>query len=283
MLPLTFKVYLTLRGFTRKIRKPKFAYKLELDKRAKFVLGAILLTAIFLLGNLTSGPTFKKALFLGVFCPLFIVFSLWREIMGSKFFLVLILPTFFSVFSFCFVYNLILPIWVKILFSAFFGLGIYSIFLTVNIFSICLEKMIPLFRAAQAVGFLFTVITSLFAFSFVLLLRLSFWQNGLLVGLISFPLIFQALWSASPKQGIGKKLLIISFILSLVMGELALAISFWPVVSTLGALFLVSALYALVGINQLYLSERLNRKRVLEYTSIAVIVLILMTVTTRWG
>lgn len=143
--------------------------------------------------------------------------------------------------------------------------------------------MIPLFRAAQTVGFLFTVITSLFAFSFILFLRLSYWQNGLWVGLISFPLIFQALWSVNPKQKVGKRLLILSLALALAIGELAAAISFWPVVSTLGALFLVSVLYALVGIGQLYLSQRLSRRRVIEYASIAVIILILMTMSTRWG
>jgi len=38
-----------------------------------------------------------------------------------------------------------------------------------------------------------------------------------------------------------------------------------------------------VGINQLYLTHRLNRRRIIEYASIAVIVLILMTVSTKWG
>jgi len=260
-------------------KRPKFA----LDKRAKFVIGAVFLTTIFLWGNLTSGPAFTKALFLGIFCALVVIVSLWQEITGPKFFLVLILPSFFSVFSLYFVRGLTLPLFIKMLSPLFFGLGIYSIFLTVNIFSICLEKMIPLFRAALAVGFLFTVITSLLAFSFILFLRLSFWRNGLLVGLVSFPLALQALWSVNPKQGVGKRLFIISFILSLAIGELALTISFWPVVPILGALFLVSAFYALVGINQLYLSGRLKRRRVIEYVSIAAVVLILMVITTRWG
>lgn len=241
------------------------------------------MTIVFLWGNLTPGPVFERVLFLGILCSSCVVLSLCREIKRSNFFLVLILPVFFSVFFFCFVNGLTLPLPFKAFSPLFFGLGIYSIFLTINIFNICLERMIPLFRAAQTVGFLFTVITSLFAFSFILFLRLSYWQNGLWVGLISFPLIFQALWSVNPKQKVGKRLLILSLALALAIGELAAAISFWPVVSTLGALFLVSVLYALVGIGQLYLSQRLSRRRVIEYASIAVIILILMTMSTRWG
>lgn len=278
-------VLISLSRFWRSLakRKPKLTTKIVLDKRVKFVLGAVLLTIVFLWGNLTPGPVFERVLFLGILCSSCVVLSLCREIKRSNFFLVLILPVFFSVFFFCFVNGLILPLPFKAFSPLFFGLGIYSIFLTINIFNICLERMIPLFRAAQTVGFLFTVITSLFAFSFILFLRLSYWQNGLWVGLISFPLIFQALWSVNPKQKVGKRLLILSLALALAIGELAAAISFWPVVSTLGALFLVSVLYALVGIGQLYLSQRLSWRRVIEYASIAVIILILMTMSTRWG
>lgn len=273
----------SVKRFGRGFKKPEFTRKIVLDKRAKFVLGTVLLTSVFLWGNLTPGTVLYKAFLLGASCFLFAVFCFWGEIGGPRFFLALILPIFFSVFFLCFIKGLALPLFVKAMSPLFFGLGIYSIFLTINIFNICLERMIPLFRAAQTVGFLFTVITSLFAFSFVLFLRLSFWQNGFWVGLVSFPLIFQALWSVNPKQKVSKKLLILSLALALVIGELAAAISFWPVVSTLGALFLVSVLYALVGISQLYLAQRLNQRRVIEYASIAVVVLVLMTVSTRWG
>lgn len=263
--------------------KKKFPYRIALDKRAKFAIGTVFLAAIFLYGNLTPGPVFKKAILLGLFCSLSLILSLVREIKRPGFFLILILPTFFSVFSFCFVKGLTLPLFMKVLSPLFFGLGTYSIFLIANIFSICLEKMIPLFRAALAVGFLFTVITSLVAFSYVLFLRLSFWQNGLLISLISFFLVIQALWSVNPKQEIGRRLLVLGFVISLVMGELAVAVSFWPVVPILGALFLASVLYALVGIHQLRLSERLNKQRIIEYTSIAAVVLVLMIIATRWG
>lgn len=256
---------------------------LGLDKRAKFVLGTIFLTLVFLWGNLTPGPFWQQTLFLGLFCALIVVFVLRREITGPKFFWLLILPVFFTVFSFCFVKKVTLPASFKASSPLFFGLGIYIIFLITNIFNICLMRKIPLFRAALAAGFLFTVIAALLGFSLLFFLRLSFWQNALGVVFISWPLIFQALWAVDPKQGTGKKPWRVSLVSALVLGELALAISFWPVVFSLGALFLASVLYALVGIGQLYLSDRLNKQRLLEYGSIAIIVLILMTLSAQWG
>lgn len=254
-----------------------------LDKRAKFVLGTIFLALVFLWGNLTASPLWQQVLFLGFFCALIVVFFLRREIVGPKFFWFLILPVFFSVFCFCFVKKVTLPISFQVFSPLFFGLGIYIIFLITNIFNICLIRKIPLFRAALAVGFLFTVIAALLGFSFLFFLRLSFWKNALGIVLISWPLVFQSLWTVNPKQGMGKKLWRVSLVFALVLGELALAISFWPVVFSLGALFLVAVFYALVGIGQLYLSDRLNKQRLLEYGSIAAIVLILMTLSTRWG
>lgn len=246
-------------------------------------MGTIFLTLVFFWANLDRRPLWQQTLFLGFFCALIVVFFLRQEISGPRFFWVLVLPILFTALSFCFVKKVTLPISFKVFSPFFFGLGIYTIFLITNIFNICLIKKIPLFRAALAVGFLFTVITALLGFSLIFFGRLPFWKNALGVGFVSWPLIAQALWAVNPKQGIDRKLSAVSLVFALVLGELALAISFWPVVFSLGALFLVSVFYALVGIGQLYLSDRLNQQRLLEYGSIAIIVLILMALSTQWG
>jgi len=69
----------------------------------------------------------------------------------------------------------------KIFVLALFGLGMYALFLTSNIYSVAKGRTIQLLHAAHAVGLLFTLLTSLLFTNTIFSLRLPFYLTSLLV------------------------------------------------------------------------------------------------------
>ncbi len=169
------------------------------------------------------------------------------------------------------------------LFWVIFMVSIYSLLLTENIFSVSAIRTIALARAAGAVGFLLTLVTGFFLYNATWSFRLPAYWNGLLVGAITLGLMLQGLWAAKLEDRMDKEVLVASAVLSLVMGQLAMVFSFWPVSVAVGSLVMTTLLYVLLGVYQQELLKRLFRKTLWEYVSVGLLVLLIVVVTTRWG
>lgn len=167
--------------------------------------------------------------------------------------------------------------------ALFYALGMYSLLLTENIFSVAAIRTIQLLRAAHAVGFLLTLVTSFFLYDTILSFRLPFWMNFLLVYLATFPLMLQGYWSVKLEEQLSKKILLYAGLLGFGVAEVALFLSFWPVTVTVGSLFLTTMLYVLLGLFQHHIDERLFIRTAYEYIFVGVVVFITVLLTTSWG
>ena len=112
----------------------------------------------------------------------------------------------------------------------------YVVFLTENIFTVASLRTIALARAAQAVGFLLTLLSLFFLYDAIFSFRLSFWQNAILTLLLTFPLTLHSLWAVNLEEKLSREDLLFALIFSLVVGEFALIISFFPVEILTGSL-----------------------------------------------
>ncbi len=74
-----------------------------------------------------------------------------------------------------------------------------------------------------------------------------------------------------------------SLLTSLILAEAAYIFSFWPINSTILALFLTTAFYALVGILQQKLIDRLFANTLREFLLVVLVTFILLILTTSWG
>jgi hypothetical protein len=74
-----------------------------------------------------------------------------------------------------------------------------------------------------------------------------------------------------------------SLISSLIMGEIAASLFFWPVKITVGSLFFTVALYMLLGLGQAKLEGKLFVQTIREYLFLGMVVFISMFIATRWG
>lgn len=257
---------------------------MNLNKRQKIVITSVVLTIGLLSTQLVDfNLRFKFLGGLAVLTYALSVWSLWEGLNIPKAFVLMVLPTFFtiSVASFYF----LLPVrWLTRVPVAFvFGLTFYLLLLAQNVFNVASLRTIPLYRAASTTSFLFTLLSAFFIYHVIFAFNLSFIWNGVAVLFASSPLILQVLWTIGMEDRIQTAILAQSFILSLVLGELALSFSFWPSPITIRALSLSSAMYILLGLSTQHLRGRLNRRVVWEYVVIGVAIFFVSFFTTSWS
>lgn len=257
---------------------------LNLNKRQKIVVSTFLLTIGLLSTQLVNFNL--RFFFLGGLAVFAYILSLWslkEGINPTKAFMLMILPTFFAVAVASFYFLLPIRWLTRLPVAIMFGLSFYLLLLAQNVFNVASLRTIPLYRAASTASFLFTLLAAFFLFHVIFAFNLLYIWNGLVVALISFPLILQVLWTINMEDGIQGSLVVQSLILSLILGELALSFSFWPSPTTIWALSLSSAMYVLLGLTTHILRSRINRRVVWEYMGIGAVVLLVSFFATSWN
>ncbi len=257
--------------------------KLNLNKRHKIIVSSVILTIGLLSTQLVDfNLRFRFLAGLSVLAYILSLWSLWEGLNMTKAVVVLILPTAFTaaVASFYF----LLPVrWLtRLPVAVLFGLMFYLLLLAQNVFNVASLRTIPLYRAASTASFLFTLLSAFFIYHVIFAFNLLFLWNGLAVFVISFLLVLQMLWTIAMEDRIRSAIVVQSFVLSLILGELALSFSFWPSATTIRSLSLSSVMYLLLGLTTQTLRGRINRRVVWEYLGIGVAVLLVSFVTTSW-
>lgn len=258
--------------------------KLKISKRKKFVITAVFLSTGLGLVQLKEVSWHYQLIGgLTVLTYLLTAWSLAEGLNGVEWFTVLILPSLFTAGVGLFYFLIPATWWTRLPIVILYGLGLYALQLTENIFSVAAIRTIQLSRAAQAVGFLFTIIVAFFLYDTILSLRLDSWFNFLLVSGVSLPLFLQGLWYINLEERISRKVLSYSIFLSIISGEVASSLSFWPVTISVGSLALTTTLYITLGLAQHQLAEKLFRKTVHEYLGVGLAVLVIIFLATHWG
>jgi hypothetical protein len=255
-----------------------------MTKRRKIILVSLLLSlGLFFVQTRADSARYPALFGLAGLTYLFSAWALKEGLNGIEWVTVLCLPVFFTTGFGLFSFLLPANLWSQVLTLVLYALGIYILLLTENIFSVATIRNIQLLRAAQATGFLLTLITTFFLFDAVLSFRLDPWLNGGIIFLVSLVVFFQGLWKATIEEKVSWRLLSLTLLLAFLMGQVALAISFWPLTVSTGSLFLITVLYVLLGLVQSELQERLFAKTIREYLWVGVIVFLTIFLTTHWG
>lgn len=257
-----------------------------MSKRRRFVLSSLILSAgLLVIGQLVDLTT--RYLGIGFLSLISVGLSVWSLKEGLdnliEWLIIPALPFLYTLSVALFYFLLPANFFTLVMISLGFAFGMYILLLTENIFSVAAIRTIALFRAASSVAFLLTLITSFFLFDVIFSFRLSFLLNGFLAFGASLVLFIQSLWSVKLEKEIDKKILFSSLVLSFVLGQFTLAISFWPVSVALASLFLTACFYVLLGLSQAEFSGRLFSKTVREYLAVGIGVFITLLLTTKWG
>lgn len=256
-----------------------------LNKRQKIIFSAIIIGLGFILITQPVNVLFRRyylVAILGVVAYVLILISLWKGMTKTKAILLLILPICYVVafpgFYFLFKYVR----WLTRLPAAlFFGISLYWLILSQNILNVAADRAIPLYRAASTANFVYTIFSFILIVSIVFSLNLDFYVNGVIIALISFPLSLQSLWSIKMEQ-LSSQIVVYSVVISLILGESAAALSFWPQASLVTALYVNSIYYIFLGILSEYLRDRLKKKVILEYGQIGAGLMIIIFFLTNF-
>jgi len=174
----------------------------------------------------------------------------------------------------------------RMLLSLFFGVVLYVVFLVENIFLVAIGyKTVPLYRSAYTVSLMLLLLTAFFLFDSVLSFRMEYYFNVLFVFLVSLALYAYQFWAITIElsdDGKNKSLAYV-WVPALLMGELALVFSFWPVGIFKGSIYLVFFIYIISGLLQAELRGRLFKKTWLGLAWVFVAVVLGILVATKWG
>jgi hypothetical protein len=253
-------------------------------KRQKFIFSSIFLAIGMIIVHAASFQwRYPAIILLSLLAAGFTLWALREALGGIRYLLVIILPALFTAGVGLF-YFLLPSTWLAVLpIALLYGFGFYALLLTENIFSVSALRTIQLFRAAQAVGFLLTLLTAFFLYDTVFSFKLFAWVNAVFVGAISFPLYLQGLWSINLEEKLNRQLINFAVVLALISAELALIISFMPLTIAMSSLFLTTVVYVTLGLSQAHLQGRLFRRTVYEYLAVGAIVFLVMILTINWG
>lgn len=272
-------------GEVRRKRVTKVRRNLGLSKRRRFILVSLILSVgLLIVQGLT--PEERIIAFVAYFVISYALsaWSLYQDLNGIEWFTNLILPSLFPVSLGIFYFLLPQHPVTRLIVVVLFAVGMYALLLTSNIFAVASIRTIQLLRAARAVGFLITVLTATFLYHLVLSFKLDFYLVPLLVFVVSLPLFINGYWSSDLKDRLSKKVIQYSIVSSLIVSQVSMALSFWPVEAAMGSIFLAMVLYVILGLFQHLMEERLFKRAISEYMTFGVIVFIIVVVSVffRW-
>lgn len=256
-----------------------------MDKRQRFVLATLIITAFFFVSQLALFAwQYQAVLGLIVLAGLYLWF-LFRQLAKKRenILAAILLPLSFitGIGFFC----LIVPqslIWRVGLLLAF-AFSLYTILLAENVFLVASEfKTVPLYRAASTTGFLMMLTSAFFLFDTIFSFRFSAWTNGLIVFFTTAILLLHFFWSITLTSLLNRDNLVMTLIFSLIIAEISMIISFWPVGVGKGSLYLVSLLYAFSGLAQAYCRQRLFKKTIWEYVWVGLGTFLALFLVTSW-
>lgn len=246
-----------------------------INKRQKFVISVLVLT----IGLFYTEFQFERlgifiSLFLAVMTDIFLFWGLFRDIKDKFIYEIFILPFFytlsFGLFGFLtpnFVYRIVLAV--------IYAFGLYSLFLSQNIFVVSSARTIALLSGARIVSFIVTLVSFFLLTNVVFTLHLVIFSILLLVLFYTYFLLYQTLWTYTLQKTTQPLSLWVS-ILTLCIIELAAVLWFWPAKPSIIALFLTGFFYTVAGLSHIWFEKRLFKSILWEYVWVGFIVVFIL-------
>jgi hypothetical protein len=275
-----------------KIKTPKVLKKSFLTKRQRFAAGIIILsTLLFFADRFLDKSGFFVIVLLSLLTNVFLYWALHKDLKDNFAPHVFILPFLYTLGFGLFSPLIPARILADLTLSVVYAIGLYSLFLSQNIFTVSGVRTIALLSGARTVSFVITILTFLFITTVIFSLNLNVLIVLSLFFVISFLLTLQSIWTYTLEKGIRKNLQYVLF-LAICQLEVATLLWFWPNRSwllssfdpppVLISLFLTGFFYILIGLSHLWFEKRLFKSTLWEYVWIGVVVFVFLVSFTSW-
>jgi hypothetical protein len=213
---------------------------------------------------------------------LFLFWATYADLKENKLYQVFILPFFYTL-AFGFFYLLTPASFViRLLLTTIYAFGLYSLFLSQNIFIVSSSRTIQLLSGARIVSFVITLISYFFLTNIVFSFHSVLIPTILLITTYTFFLTYHSLWTYS-LQKYSQPFFFWVLALTVCIIEIASLVWFWPSSPTVISLFLSGFFYSLVGLSHIWFEKRLFKGILWEYVWVGAIVFFVLLLFTQWG
>lgn len=273
------------RRFGKVIQIKTVFQRLFSNKRQKFILAVAILSfglfysEHFYIGK-SSGIVF--ALLLSFFTDLFFFIANRRDIKENLSWSIFIFPFFYSLAFGLFYFLVPTRIITSLMMTVLYAVGLYSLFLSQNIFIVASVRTIALLSSARTVSFILTLVSYFFLANTVLSFHAPVYVSSVLIFIFSYCLLFHSLWTHTLEKSLMTHALW-TLALSFCIFELSLVLWFWPGNPTLLALFLTGFFYAVSGLSHVWFDKRLFRGVIWEYIWVVALVFCILLFFTFWN
>lgn len=271
------QVKFTTRRQTLRLRR------VNLTKRQKLVAGVLLLSSgLFISEYFLGRGGILTIFFLSFLTAALLYFALYKDLRENFSWQVFILPFFFTL-AFGLFYLLVPARFLtRVVMTSLYAVGLYSLFLAQNIFTVSAIRTIALLTSARTVSFTITLLSYFFLTNVVFSLHANIFITMLLILGFTLPIVIQSIWTYSLDNRIlSNPLWVLS--LTAVCIETSLILWFWPSTPTLIALFLTGIFYTVVGLSQAWFEKRLFRGVLFEYFWVSVVIFGVLILFTLWA
>lgn len=264
-------------------KKGKRTLTIAIDKRQKFVIAVIILSLLLFFTEYQFGRSgIIVSLILSVLTSVFLYWAVYRDIKENFTWNIFILPFFYSLAFGLFYFLVPTRLLFRIILTTLYAFGLYSLFLSENIFTVASIRTIALLSGARIVSFVLTLLSFFFLANILYTLHLFFLPTILIIFLFAFPLIYQSIWTYTFAKASKQSIFWVGG-LTLCLSEAALILWFWPSTPTLVALFLTGFFYTLVGLSHIWFEKRLFRGVLWEYLWVGAVVFFVLMLFSNWG
>lgn len=257
-----------------------------LEKRQKFVISVILLSLIlFFTEARFERSGFVIGLGLSFLTDAFLYWAIRKDLKDAEShhpYTVFVLPFFYTLAFVLFYFLVPSRLLSRIVLTLLYGVGLYSLYLCQNIFTVGSIRTIALLSGAKIVSFVLTLLSFFFLSNIIFTLHLPIFITIPIIALYTLPLVYQSLWSYA-FQSEGMPLFMWSGAVTIVLLEIAAVIWFWPSSPTVIALFMTGFFYTIVGLSHVWLERRLFRGVLWEYVWVGAVVFFVLQLFTTWG
>lgn len=249
-------------------------------KRIRILFSTLLMTFLILVSTFFN---FDNWIF---WVPTFIFFSYFltyisilEDIDGVEWFMLFVMPVFFTIAVYLFYFLLPVRWLTRLPLMFFYAFSFYAMLLTSNIFNVGVEKSIQLYRAAFSVNYLFQSLIVFLAMQVTLSFKTNFAINALATLILTFPFVTQLCWTVRPTSNYEKSFVKYSFLVSLIIIQIAVIMSFIPIRASIQALVITASYYSISGLIYHYVDQRLFKHIVREYVFVLGFVFIIALLT----
>lgn len=252
------------------------------NKRQRFVLSVIILSSgLFFFEHRLDSYAIVFSFLLAFFTNVFFFISTYKDTKENLSPQLFILPFFYSL-SFALFYFLVPSRFLtKAIITAFYSIGLYSLFLSQNIFVVASIRTIALLSSARIVSFILTLVSYFFLSDVIISLDFPLIPTVMLIFLISLFLILHSIWTYTLEK-LNRSQIAWASLLSLCLMDIAFILWFWPSSPIFLAVFLTGFFYTIIGLFHIWIEKRLFKGVLWEYLWVAVIVFCILIISTPW-